>query len=177
MYMYLDRYDTHTHTHTRKYHKETPCVATFISNKQKCNFSLFSSTKLENRRAEKVLGGEGRSVWYQWEGEVAGKGCGKVNAVQKMCTHVYKCKTETCWNCLGMGEWKWAMEGVISTMIYLIHYKSFCKCHNIPLPSTTIFLKDMYFEVTELLDPQLSFSLTPSFKFTNNKDFAFPFVK
>jgi hypothetical protein len=36
---------------------ETPCVTTFISNKQKCHFILFlfSSTKSENRRVEQVL--------------------------------------------------------------------------------------------------------------------------
>jgi hypothetical protein len=40
---------------TCKYHKETRCVAIFISNKLKCLlFSLFSSTELENRRAEQV---------------------------------------------------------------------------------------------------------------------------
>jgi hypothetical protein len=49
-----------------------PCVGTFISNKLKCQdfpfiFSLFPSTKLENRRAEQVLlrgKGEGK---YDWE--------------------------------------------------------------------------------------------------------------
>jgi hypothetical protein len=30
-----------------------------------------------------------------------------------------------------------AVEGVNSSMIYLI-CKNFCKCHNVPLPSTTI---------------------------------------
>jgi hypothetical protein len=41
--------------------KETPCAATFISNKQKyifVFFSLFPSTKLENRKAKQVLPGE-----------------------------------------------------------------------------------------------------------------------
>jgi hypothetical protein len=33
-----------------------PCVATFISNKQKCHVFLFSSTQQENRRVEQVLG-------------------------------------------------------------------------------------------------------------------------
>jgi hypothetical protein len=28
-------------------------------------------------------------------------------------------------------------EGVNSIMIYLIHLKNICKCHNVPLPSTT----------------------------------------
>jgi hypothetical protein len=43
-----------------KYHKETPCAAIFISNKLKCHvflfvFSLFSSTKSENKKAKKIL--------------------------------------------------------------------------------------------------------------------------
>jgi hypothetical protein len=59
--------------------QETPCVATFISNKQKYHvflfiFSLFSCTKLENRRIEQVL--PGVRVWYQCGGEVAGKAVG-----------------------------------------------------------------------------------------------------
>jgi hypothetical protein len=29
------------------------------------------------------------------------------------------------------------MEGMNSSMIYLIHGKNFCKCHNVPPPSTT----------------------------------------
>jgi hypothetical protein len=33
------------------------------------------------------------------------------------------------------------VEGVNSSMIHLIHCKNFCKCHSVPLPSTTIFLK------------------------------------
>jgi hypothetical protein len=32
------------------------------------------------------------------------------------------------------GEWWW---GVNSSMIYLIYCKNFCKCYNVPLPSTT----------------------------------------
>jgi hypothetical protein len=30
------------------------------------------------------------------------------------------------------------MEGVNSSMIYLIYCMKFCKCHNVPPPSTTI---------------------------------------
>jgi hypothetical protein len=33
------------------------------------------------------------------------------------------------------GEW-W--RGVNSSMIYLIYCKNFCKCHNVPPPSTII---------------------------------------
>jgi hypothetical protein len=29
------------------------------------------------------------------------------------------------------------MNTVQEIMIYLIHYKNFCKCHNIPPPATT----------------------------------------
>jgi hypothetical protein len=29
-------------------------------------------------------------------------------------------------------------EGVNSIMLYLIYSKNFCKCHNVPPPSTTI---------------------------------------
>jgi hypothetical protein len=36
------------------------------------------------------------------------------------------------------GRWKRAEEGVNSSMIYLIHCKNFCKCHNVPSPSITI---------------------------------------
>jgi predicted ATP-dependent endonuclease of OLD family len=30
------------------------------------------------------------------------------------------------------------VEGVNSSVIYLIYCNNFCKCHNVPLPSTTI---------------------------------------
>jgi hypothetical protein len=75
-----------------KYHKETPCVDTFISN---FFFLLFSSTKLENRRAEQVLPGEGR-VGTSGRVEVVGKGGRRVNTVQKLSTHVCKYKNYTC---------------------------------------------------------------------------------
>jgi hypothetical protein len=38
----------------------------------------------------------GVGIWYQWEGEEVGKGCGRVNIVQILCTHVCKWKNETC---------------------------------------------------------------------------------
>jgi hypothetical protein len=37
----------------------------------------------------------------------------------------------------GEKGWKKMMEGVNLIMIFLINYKNFCKCHNVPLPSTT----------------------------------------
>jgi hypothetical protein len=33
-------------------------------------------------------------------------------------------------------------EGVISSMLYLIHCKNLCKCHSVPPPSTTIKKKE-----------------------------------
>jgi hypothetical protein len=38
---------------------------------------------------------------------------------------------------MGEGRQRRMMEGVNSTMIYLIYCKKFCKCHNLP-PVTTI---------------------------------------
>jgi hypothetical protein len=74
------------------------CVATCISNKQKCHvflfvFSLFSSTRLENRKAEQVL--PGRRVGTSGRGEVAGKLGKRVKMVPKMCTCICKCKNDT----------------------------------------------------------------------------------
>jgi hypothetical protein len=33
------------------------------------------------------------------------------------------------------------VEGVNSSMIYLIHCKNFCKCHNVPSPCKIIIIK------------------------------------
>jgi hypothetical protein len=41
----------------------------------------------------------------------------------------------------GRGKKRRMMEGVNSNIIYLIYYKNFCKCHNVPPPSTTKILK------------------------------------
>jgi hypothetical protein len=65
------------HTCPWKYHKETPCVATFISNKLKCCFSFylfsFSSTKSKNRKAKQLL--LMRKGWHHWEaGDVRERG-------------------------------------------------------------------------------------------------------
>jgi hypothetical protein len=78
----------------------TPCLATVISNKQKCHiflfiFFLFSSTKSENRSVEQVLPGV-RELIPVGMGKVMGKGGRRVNMVQKMCKHVSKCKNDTC---------------------------------------------------------------------------------
>jgi hypothetical protein len=56
--------------------------------------SFLSSTILENRRVEQVLSkGEGR---HQWEGGVVGERELEGDYNAKMCTHVRKCKTDTC---------------------------------------------------------------------------------
>jgi hypothetical protein len=34
------------------------------------------------------------------------------------------------------------VEGVNSSIVYLIYCKNFCKCHNVPPPSTTIKKKE-----------------------------------
>jgi hypothetical protein len=69
---------------------------------------------------------------------------------QTMCTHVNKwiiIKSDTCWN-YSRNWWgrgiKEINEGVNSSMIYLIHCKNLCKCHNVPPPSTTIKEKNKY---------------------------------
>jgi galactitol-specific phosphotransferase system IIB component len=41
----------------------------------------------------------------------------------------------------GMGE-RGIVEGVNSSMIYLMYCKNFCKSHNVPLTSTTIKKKE-----------------------------------
>jgi hypothetical protein len=56
---------------------------------------------LENRRAEQVLSGRD---WYRGRGELEGKGCRRVNMVQKQCTLIHKCKTETNRNYSRNGE-------------------------------------------------------------------------
>jgi hypothetical protein len=63
-------------------------------------------------------------------GENIRKECRRVNMVNILHTHVWKQKSETCWN-YSRNERsgvKKMMEGVHSTMIY---YKNFCKCPNV----------------------------------------------
>jgi hypothetical protein len=69
------------------HHRETPCVAIFISNKQTHHifpfiFNLFSCTKLENMKAEQVLA-EGQGVGTSSREEEMGNGGQGMNAVQK----------------------------------------------------------------------------------------------
>jgi hypothetical protein len=39
------------------------------------------------------------------------------------------------------------VEGVNSSMIYLMYCNNFCKCHNVPPPGTTIKRKNMGFRI------------------------------
>jgi hypothetical protein len=55
---------------------------------------FFSSTKLESKRIEQILTSGG--FWHWWE--VVGEESRRVNEVQIMCTHISKCKNETCRN-------------------------------------------------------------------------------
>jgi hypothetical protein len=71
----------------------------FISNKLRCHifhfsFSLFASTKLEKGGRKKSYP-EGRAGTSR-KGEMFGKGGRRVNMLQKICTHVSKCKNDTC---------------------------------------------------------------------------------
>jgi hypothetical protein len=53
---------------------------------------------LKCKRNRSCLGG-----WYQWKGEEVGKGCGRVNIVQILCTHVCKWKMRPVETIPGMG--------------------------------------------------------------------------
>jgi hypothetical protein len=78
--------------YTWKYHKKTPCVATFISNMQKSLFFcifLFSSAKPENRKVERLLQKRGVCE-HQWDGGRVRESGRIVIMAQKMCTHVLK---------------------------------------------------------------------------------------
>jgi hypothetical protein len=82
IYIYI-----HTHTHTHIY------MYIYIYHKQKCQVFFFFL--LQNWRTggwnRSCPGGVATSV-----GGVGGKGSRRVNMVQKMCTHVCKCKNDTC---------------------------------------------------------------------------------
>jgi hypothetical protein len=66
-----------------------------VLNLKQTKMSFFSFTKSENKRAEQILRG---GVGTSGRGEIMGKGHGRVNIVQILCTHVCKWKNDTCWN-------------------------------------------------------------------------------
>jgi hypothetical protein len=67
-----------------------------------------------------------------------------VNIVEILCIHVWKWKIIPVETIPGMGG---MVEGINSSMIYLIHCRNFCKCNNVPPPCTTI-KKEIHFEPT-----------------------------
>jgi hypothetical protein len=88
--------------------------------------------KSEHKIVEQVLPGDG--VGTSEKGYVVRKEGRMVNMVQKLYAHVCKCKNCTCSNYFRKEGRviKRSGEGVNSCIIYLIHYKNFCKCHYIP---------------------------------------------
>jgi hypothetical protein len=65
----------------------------------------------------------------------------RVNLMQKMCSHVNKCKNGTCWSYSGnwgREEWRSMVEETNLCMMYLIYYKNLCKWHNVLPPITKI---------------------------------------
>jgi hypothetical protein len=101
-------------------------------------FYLFFPTEFENGGAEWVL--PGGKAGTSARGEVLGKGGRRWIWCNKMCTHVSKCKSDTCWNySRNQGRERWRMdEEVNSCIIYLIHCKYLYICHSVPPPCTTI---------------------------------------
>jgi hypothetical protein len=71
--------------------QETPWVASYLYLKQ-AKMSLFSFF-LYKIGEQVLLGGE---RWYQKEEGGGRKGCRRVNMLQVLCTHVCKCKNDTC---------------------------------------------------------------------------------
>jgi hypothetical protein len=56
--------------------------------------SIFSIYKIGEQEGRTGPEG-GRGGGYQWEWKRGGKGCGRLNIVQKLCTHVCKWKNDT----------------------------------------------------------------------------------
>jgi hypothetical protein len=55
-------------------------------------FYVFSPTKSEDRTSSVRWGGD----WHWWEGRVGREGGRRMNMVHIMCTHVCKCKNDSC---------------------------------------------------------------------------------
>jgi hypothetical protein len=73
------------------------CIATFITNKQKYHVFIFSFSFYKIREKEGRTGSaKGVGVSTSERREVMGKRDRRVNMVQKLCTHVCKCKNDTC---------------------------------------------------------------------------------
>jgi hypothetical protein len=89
-------------------------------------FLSFHFCKIKNRTVKQVLPREGSSR----------KRGRRMNMVQILFTHVCKCKNVLCWNCSMNwgGEERRMVEGMNPCIIYSIHFKNLCKCHNVPYP-------------------------------------------
>jgi hypothetical protein len=63
-----------------------------------------------------------------------------MNMMQKLCAHYVNAKMIAVETTPGMGGGmiRRAVEGVNSSMIYLIYCKNFYKCHDVPPPNATI---------------------------------------
>jgi hypothetical protein len=118
---------------------------------------LFFSFFYKIREQQGVTGPAWRGC-YQWEGDNVGKWWRMVNMVQILSTHVCKWKNETCGNCSRNegGGIKENDGGVNSNMIYLIYCKNFCKCLNVPPPSTTIKINLRWGPVAHTCNPKYS---------------------
>jgi hypothetical protein len=77
-----------------------------------------------------------------------GKGHGRVNIVQMLCIHVYNFKMILLKLFQEQGKDGIKENGgeVNSSMTYLIYFKDFCKCHNVPPPSTIIKNSEMGYQ-------------------------------
>jgi hypothetical protein len=70
-------------------------LCSFLSQTSKNVMFLFFSFFFNKTGEQEEGRGPGWGNWYQWEGE-GGRERGRVNIVQKMCTHVCKCKNDIC---------------------------------------------------------------------------------
>jgi hypothetical protein len=119
--------------YTLKCHRKLPVLLSYTNK----HVFFLSFSKSENKQVEQVLPGGGG--WYQWRQEV-GKCCMRMKIAQILCTHVCNWKNETCRNYSrngGKGKRR-MIEGVNSTIIYLMYCRNFWQCHNIPPANTTI---------------------------------------
>jgi hypothetical protein len=108
-----------------------------------CNYVLcFFFYKIREQE-----GGTGSTLgegWHQWKGGDGGERGRRVNMVQIMNTDVCKCKmipVETVPGIRREGDER-VVEGVNSSMMYLIQCQKLCKCYSVPPPSITIIIKN-----------------------------------
>jgi hypothetical protein len=71
-------------------------LGSYLSLKQPKKMSFFSFFFYKIREQEGETGPAQVGEGYQWEGEVVGKKSRRMHIAQNMCTHVCKCKNDTC---------------------------------------------------------------------------------